>query len=385
MQYPSPSPHFGPKSAFVDPNKFGVGKSQIKIIEKIWNLTKAPGAPELSRQDLAALKKELEAVLERLEGNQSHFANQLALLLNYLQDLANGRPSQPIAINRIAYEAQGQSSPNSQKQSPSVGMGSAAPQKQNNLRRQDPRAHKRQNITHADRSRSNAANSNNVWNRVETYFQPLPTEAEFDQIFARQVLPEIEEITEPIEHWSLAFANPTTRANGRAMLPPGPPASPDDISDYWTKTRQWFQIEQCQKNNSSILNRLLNSFVEAEQLPAHENGKVKPLFLRTHGLLPRMQAGYLHYNFDARLGFELDSLDLRRQEKSDGNVAPFQDEVKQDMVEIETKILPELHHYYREFKNCLPRWRIAEQRKKDRLEAANKRIADWQAKKKLKK
>jgi hypothetical protein len=250
------------------------------------------------------------------------------------------------------------------------------------MRSQGSTSHKHSNVTHFERSRSVSPNPNNVWTRVEPFFEPLPSDSELALLFAQQELPPDVKV-DKLEHWSGRFKAPITRANGRAVFPPGPPPPPDALAEYWTKTRTWFAIEPVQKSNSSVIIHLLNALVEDEPLPSEEQ---KTRFLRTHPLLPKLAAdGYLRLGFEVRLDLELESLGLNEPMVSAGGqkTAPLQQEIDALRRRVEDEIMPAIMRDLADLKVGLPGFRLTEERRNQRQKFADEKISEWLLKKRV--
>lgn len=275
--------------------------------------------------------------------------------------LASKQQSQPqiTAINRLSFQQSVTgSSQNSISQIQSLGgpplrSFSSQPQKNNPNRRTENRSHKRSNVTHSDRVRAAASNSNNVWIRTEPFFMPLPSNQDIDKIFNCRKVPIIKESIDDANHWSLRMAPPSCRANGKAMMPPGPPSSSNDIAEFWKKNKAFFQIEKIQKLNCSPLHCLLNAFVELgpedfeEAKRINKEKKKENEYVRIHSLLPHIDNdGYLEYSFETRLNLELESLELNQPQKSSIDDKPFQKEIVESRNDISNRIIPKLNEYH---------------------------------------
>lgn len=269
---------------------------------------------------------------------------------------------------------------------------SSQPQKNNPNRRTDNRNHKRSNVTHSDRARAAATNSNNVWSRVEQFFLPLPTDQEIEKIFNCKKAPPIKETSGEIVHWSLKLAPPSCRANGKAIMPPGPPSSSNDMAEFWTKNKAFFQIEKMQKLNSSPLHCLLNAFIEITPEEFQEAKSIeikfqeKHEYARIHALLPQISRnGYLQYPFETRLDLELESLQLNKPCKASINDKPFQTEITELRNKITNKITPEINQFHEEIVQNVPEYRKNQQLRNEEMELVDQKINEYIIKKRKRK
>ena len=206
---------------------------------------------------------------------------------------------------------------------------SSQPQKNNPNRRTDNRNHKRSNVTHSDRARAAATNSNNVWSRVEQFFLPLPTDQE---------------------------------------------------------------IEKMQKLNSSPLHCLLNAFIEITPEEFQEAKSIeikfqeKHEYARIHALLPQISRnGYLQYPFETRLDLELESLQLNKPCKASINDKPFQTEITELRNKITNKITPEINQFHEEIVQNVPEYRKNQQLRNEEMELVDQKINEYIIKKRKRK
>jgi hypothetical protein len=165
-------------------------------------------------------------------------------------------------------------------------------------------------------------------------------------------------------------------------MPPGPVPSPDDVAEFWTKTRACFAIESVQKKNSSVLSRLVNAFVEVP--PENTETDVPDRgFVRSHPLLPQLPGeDYMTYDFDVRLMLALERLELNHPVTPKGQETPtFQQEIDELRQKIETDLLPALEQDFRELRENLPIFRQLEKRRNERQILADRMLQDYFAKK----
>ena len=236
-------------------------------------------------------------------------------------------------------------------------------------------------VSTSDRLRSNATS---VWSRVEVFYEPLPTDQEFDALFAKRQMPQDVGTPEGVEHWSRRFVSPSVRANGRAEMPPGPPPSESDVAAYWRTNRASFQIEKTQKHNSSVLHRLLNAMVVVERQPPAKVERNVDAPMIVHALLPQLNVGeHVQYGFDARLAMELESLGLNEQSVRERDIVrPFQQEIEAMKKEIDEVIVPDLDRMYRELKARLPLFREIEKKRNLKDKIVGEVMKEYQANKK---
>jgi hypothetical protein len=367
---------------FIDPSKLCPTKSQTQALDHLCEsnsqtsfLLRSQPAQH-SFEDYATLNDELLNLLRSLDSLREVFNEQMSALDQHLSQLRTTSFPVSAAPQPIRFPSQPTVAPPAPRQS-----GPAVP-KPASMRGQGSTSHKHSNVTHFERSRSISPNPNNVWTRVEPFFEPLPSDAELEVLFAQQELPPDVKL-DKIEHWSARFRGPITRANGRAVLPPGPPPPPHALAEYWAKTRTWFAIEPVQKSNSSVISHLLNALVEVDPLPPNEQ---KTLFLRTHPLLPNLPSdGYLRLSFEVRLDLELESLGLNAPSIAPGahTTAPLQQEIDALRRKVDDEIMPAIRRDLAELKDGLPGFRLTEERRNQRQKFADEKISDWQLKKRV--
>jgi hypothetical protein len=389
MQFTTPAARS--PSRFIDPGKLCLDGSQMPVFTRLFDAySHAPSQlPDITPHDCQALCQELRFVLTFLQEAQALFARQISQFQYQLQQLGRAPALPALSGNRFPFEPP-MPSPPPRPVAPAHSPPPPPPPAPSPIRRQsstsDARSHKRAGVTHSERSRSVSSNPNNVWARVEPFFAALPTDRDLEQIFACRPIPPARELPDRIEHWSARYAAPAVRANGRAVMPPGPPPSPDDVAEFWTKARTWFPVEQVQQQNSSVLSHLVNAFIEVEP-GCGERAYDRRAFARAHPLLPQLEEEeYARYPFEVRLQVELESLGLNhpvghmRQ-----TVAPFQQEIDELRATIEGELLPALERDLRDIKESIPKFRQLEKRRNERQTLADRLMQDYHTKKRLKK
>ena len=352
------------------------------------------------QSDLPALKEELPNIIVQIEESRRQYIPQYDQLIHKIElDLSSKQQTQPqiIATNRPTFQpnlsASSQSSlSQSQPLQPPLRAFSSQPQKNNPNRRTENRSHKRSNVTHSDRARAAASNSNNVWSRVEQFFLPVPSDQEIEKIFNCHRVPTIKEIKGDIVHWSTKISPPSCRANGKAIMPPGPPSSSNDTAKFWTKNKAFFQIEKIQKLNSSPLHCLLNAFVEVKPEEFEQAKKLitetrqKNEYARIHSLLPNIDhEGYLEYPFEVRLNLELESLELNQPRKSSMDDKPFQKEINDLRNNIANKYIPEFDKLHDEIVQNIPEYRKNQQLRNEKTELIDQKINEFSVRKRKRK
>lgn len=372
-----------------------------RLLDKAISSTSDISSHPIDRQDLLYFYEELQTkIIPRLEESQKLYIAQFAPLEDETNQVINSRQQsqlQSSSNTRITFP-QTPMAQNLTSQSPKA-IGnlnrslSHQSQKINpNRRSEQGRSHKRTNVTHSDRSRSSSTNSNNIWIRAEPFFAKLPSNSEFEKIFLFDSIPAIKEIPSDVPHWSTKLQSINCRANGKAVLPPGPPSSSDDMAEYWIHNRPYIQVEKMQKSNSSPLHCLLNAFVDLsphdiEEIQSKKNQQSEQkVYAPLHSLLPHIDnEGYLQYDFDARLNLELESLGLNAVQGIPKKENPFKAEVKALIDKVENVNKPTIQRYHDDILPKLEEYRKDQQKRNDEIGLSEQNITEYNMRKRKRK
>ena len=134
-----------------------------------------------------------------------------------------------------------------------------------------------------------------------------------------------------------------TRKYPKLLLPPGPPPSPNDLSDYWINNSPLFPIESSHRQNCVSIHFLLSSFIELDSNLLKNDFKKKSLFLPLNVLAPKLlNDKYLCFSFEDRLNFELESIGLNKSfttiSQKDDTFSNEIEKLKHQIDEIEPKL-----------------------------------------------
>ena len=331
----------------IDESKLKMSADSLQItrslIQSASELDKSALESEISSQ-LTGLKEEMEMVKQRIESRQRSFRRQRQIL---------------DAEVKCALDKEADTKP--------IRPAATTIQKNQGRRHEKPNQANVQKNTQSDRAQTKERHTNaahfNIWQRVDQFFKPVPSDAEIDQLFGDRLAGiTVPDIPDGV-HWSQRFSVIVKKAKGKALLPPGPGVVDGDVSKYWENNPPAFQLEDMQLRNRSLLHCLLSALVEAkpEELTPEEREKRRreDSFVRSHILLPSVEFDpYLCHGFDTRLRLELESAGL---DKYDGELDhmnnEFEAEIKDLKEQVETELKPELERLHREVEDALPRIR----------------------------
>lgn len=206
----------------------------------------------------------------------------------------------------------------------------------------------------------------NLWERVDQFYNSIPTDAEIESIFADRLntvsLPDIPEGM----HWSQRLGTIARMTDDRLLMPPAPRVKSEAISSYWLQNPPSFQVEKSQKRNSSMMHCLLAALVETDPEPAPESAP--PLGdepVKAVQLLPEIEFDpYLSQDFESRLRLELEGAGLESHDPEDAG-DKFSTEIKELRDQIENHLKPALDAYLSEVKEKLPEMRREQARYRD--------------------
>jgi hypothetical protein len=233
-----------------------------------------------------------------------------------------------------------------------------------------------QNVTLAEQTQSQGL----VWGQLETLFRPLPSDADFDEMFS--VMKRIPQEAPPPAlirpHWSDRIRRIAEQSGVR---PPPELPKETEIAKYWTRRTVNFPIEAIQKRKTSMLHYLLSSFVELDE--DERPGRTDPpLFVRVHPLIPEMHVdGWLGLPFETRLSLELESLGLNSPEPEKfPNSIPFQSEIVDYVYFMNDDTLPKLRKLEPLIRDNIEKFRKKEKKMNDTIRETKQRLADLKKK-----
>lgn len=236
--------------------------------------------------------------------------------------------------------------------------------KMNEVKQDKP---KRQNSSksdkHKDFKKIDLSGDKQIWSYVDQLFGQLPSNEDLERLLS---VPKYDAVDMPQqEHWSqrmipIVQAQKESRKNSNILMPPLPPPSSQDVSEFWADKMPTFQMEDQQMLNTSTIHRLLSAFVATEPMPKSDAPKTQ--YLKSNPLPPHVSFdSYLSLPFDERLKWELESIDLSPdgiQKNMDGG--PFAQEIEEYQKSL-NEIAPKLEDYKKKlFK------RISEFREKEK-------------------
>jgi hypothetical protein len=230
---------------------------------------------------------------------------------------------------------------------------------------------KRQNSVKSDKPKDfkkiDLSGDKPIWGYVDQFFGTLPSDEDLERLLSSPKY-DVREI--PIqEHWSqrlipIVLAQREVRKNSNISIPPLPPPSNLDVSEFWTDRTPTFQMEDQQMLNTSTIHRLLSAFVTTEPVQKKESPKV--LYLKTSPLPPSISFdSYLSHSFDERLKWELESVDLSPhgiQKSMDGNI--FAQEIEEYQKSLD-EIAPKLENYKKRLFRKINQYRENERKRVD--------------------
>lgn len=340
----------------IDDSKLRIGVSHIPVASSLIEFSTNADGDELDSEvyaQLSSLSEEVETVKQSLETRQRVFRRQRQILdIDVKRALDTGKRARPLP------------------------------------RRHDKSNQKNaQKSTRHDRTHSNHANFN-IWQRVEAFFRPVPTDAEIESIFSdRLANSTVPDLPNGI-HWSQRFATLVQKSQGRALPPPGPSMGSAEISSFWRNEPPPFQLEKMQLRNESVFHSLLSAFVEAEPEKTEENGEnhedsVEDSSEGGHVLLPFVEFDpYLSHGFETRLKLELESAGLDKcSEKVETPHNAFDIEIRELQDQVETELRPELDRLKQRLMKLMPAIRAKQAKMADEAAIYRAMIAELNPKK----
>lgn len=337
---------FDPQKLIIDPNDIKVSQ---KVLETFFTTNSQLNFPrseelEIPLNQLSEIKAELLKLRSTLQKSKMQYQADIQPLITALEQIQvtrnfNQRGNQN--MSNSGYDSM-QKPLQSQKQSQNRNM--IKNEKLNNSNRGSERSMR----SMREQTERSTGNPLDIWYRSEPMFAPLPTAEEINAVFRSTIEKSLQgasltlsRVTESQIHWSQTLMEKVSRLmkdskrNLKLQPPPGPPPSPDDISDYWVTNPPPFPIENQQKRNCSTMHYLLSSLVETKATkPA--TPRRKDQFLPLNVLAPKLEFDkYLSLDFDVRLTLELKSIGL---DKNDGQSLnhkdTFTDEVAKHQAQI---------------------------------------------------
>jgi len=271
---------------------------------------------EISPNFLADLKTELYRLKDRLLRSQDSFKNAIKPMHAQFEIFLsnNSRIIQPTE---------------------SVGGKSTSVKKAPSKVRKESKGqlvqkHSERSLRSSDRTilSSTSGNPLDIWVKSSPFFAPLPTTDDINKMFSiksdrNSSEPNFELIVKGTKkHWSETMMERVkslikdTRKFPKLLMPPGPPPSPYDRSEFWNTNSCPFPIENAHKFNCDTIHCLLSSLVEVDtQTRKMKTSNNEVLYLPLNVLAPSIESEkYLCFPFTSRLGFELESIGLNKNE-----------------------------------------------------------------------
>jgi hypothetical protein len=157
----------------------------------------------------------------------------------------------------------------------------------------------------------------------------------------------------------------------KILPPPGPPPTSDSLAEYWQNNRPPFPLEEVQRQNTSVLHRVMTAFVPARRLDESQN---RPLLVGPHNLVPIIEVDhYMARPFEERLELELESagFGLPPGVHHSGGFSAFSSDIKEYEKEL-AELQPKIQRLQATIVENYPQWQEEEAQRRAQMERYEK-------------